>query len=409
MSSPNQPPVVTSQREENRAEVLLEKMRETYGIDSGTVSIVRAPLRICPLGAHIDHQLGVVTGMTIDRALLVAFAPTDDGTVEVNSVNFPSSISFNINRIPPYVAGDWGNYVRGAALALRQDHPLRHGFVGWVDGEMPIGGLSSSAAVTVAYLLALETVNGLSVTPHQNIALVSRTEQDYIGLRNGILDQSSILFSQDGALTCIDCRDQAIKRIKSPGSDLPAEIMVVYSGVDKNLVGSSYNNRVAECQEAARLLLAQQGQVVENPRLRHVDPSHFEEARNSLPEILHRRASHFFGEMSRVADGMDAWQRGDICRFGELITESGESSVHRYESGCPQLITLYETLRDTPGVLGNRFSGAGFRGNCIALIDPAARESIAEAVHRVYPKAFPAEARSYSIHYCRTNGPASLL
>jgi galactokinase len=113
--------------------------------------------------------------------------------------------------------------------------------------------------------------------------------------------------------------------------------------------------------------------------------------------------------MRRVSEGIAAWQAADIQRFGELVTQSGESSIKFYESGSPQLITLYELLRDTPGVYGTRFSGAGFRGSCIALVDPAARQDIAERVHTRYPAAHPSEAGVYSIHFCRPDGQAMLL
>jgi galactokinase/galacturonokinase len=98
-----------------------------------------------------------------------------------------------------------------------------------------------------------------------------------------------------------------------------------------------------------------------------------------------------------------------LQQFGQLVTESGESSIQQYQSGSPQLITLYEILRDTPGVYGTRFSGAGFRGCCIALTDPAARQTVAEAVHRRYPAEHPKEADIYSIHFCQPDGCAGLL
>ena len=166
---------------------------------------MRAPLRISPLGAHIDHQLGVVTGMTIDRSILLAYAPTDDGRVELESLEFTPSATFGVDSVPPFRKGDWANYVRGAVLALQQQHRLGRGLFGVIGGRMPIGGLSSSAAVTVAYLLALEAVNDLIVTERENVEHCRYTENRYIGLNNGILDQSVILHSRHDHLTRIDC------------------------------------------------------------------------------------------------------------------------------------------------------------------------------------------------------------
>lgn len=403
------PPVRKAQSEAQRIDSILAEMNGRFGVQPDEVRIVRSPLRICPLGAHIDHQLGVVTGMTIDQSLLLAFAPCNNGQVCVQSSTFDNETRFDLDDIPPFASGDWGNYVRGAALALRNEFGLERGLNGFVESDMPVGGLSSSAAVTVAYLLALQHVNDLEVSARQNIRLVSRTEQDYIGLRNGILDQTSILFSQPESLTRIDCQTEEISQIGADEGLAPFDIMVVYSGIGKNLVGAGYNSRVSECQEAATLLLDFDGQSVDDPRLRLVAPDLFDKAGNQLPEIPYRRAAHYFGEMERVAVGIDAWQAGDLKRFGNLMNASGDSSIHLYECGCPQLITLYETLREIPGVIGARFSGAGFRGNCIAFTEPDARSSIAEELHSVYPASHPDVAESYSIHYCQSAGPAMLL
>ncbi|MFQ5577714.1 MAG: galactokinase family protein, partial [Anaerolineae bacterium] len=154
MSASN-PPLRTSRPEAEQIGALTTRLRVP-----GPVRVVKAPLRICPLGAHIDHQLGVVTGMTIDRAIFLAFVPASGGAVRVESLNFTPPVSFSLDDIPPPRRGDWGNYLRGAARALQGQHRLERGLTGVVGGDMPVGGLSSSAAVTIAYLLALEAANG---------------------------------------------------------------------------------------------------------------------------------------------------------------------------------------------------------------------------------------------------------
>jgi galactokinase/galacturonokinase len=408
------PPVIQPLAEAEEIARLVERLGRIDGVDPARIQVVRAPLRICPLGAHIDHQLGVVTGMTIDRAILLAFVPTLDGRVQIESLNFDRPARFGLEQVPPYQKGDWANYVRGAVLALQQRHRLAQGLVGVVGGAMPIGGLSSSAAVTIAYLLALEAINGLSLGAQDNVELCRFTENRYIGLNNGILDQSVILHSATGHLTRIDCQTVEIDRVPA-GLDAAQlsrsfEVLVVYSGVTHALVGTDYNNRVAECRQAAQELLGHAGlPVPDDVRLRHVPEEQFSRHVDRLDAPLARRARHYFGEMARVAEGVSAWRSGDLAGFGRLVTESGESSIKWYECGCPQLVTLYEILRETPGVYGTRFSGAGFRGNCIALIDRPAREAIAEAVHGRYPALHPDVAGSYSIHFCQPDGPASLV
>jgi len=396
-----------------RIDELVTTLRRHHTVDPETIRIAQVPLRISPLGAHIDHQLGRVTGMAVDRSILFAFAPTAEPHVHVHSLDFATPTCFSLTAIPPRVQGDWGNYLRGAATALQITHGLQRGLVGVLSGDMPIGGLSSSAAVTIAYLLGLEAVNGLSIGAAENIGLVTRTEHEYIGLNNGILDQTSILFSQRNHLTVIDCESVAIER--APASIAPEEyaILAVYSGVAQGLVGTGYNNRVAECQAAARQLLEFAGErnsaAIDDPRLRHVNPDYFASYGDRLDAPLRKRATHFFTEMARVQAGEAAWRAGDLARFGALVAQSGESSIKNYESGCPQLITLYEILCNTPGVYGVRFSGAGFRGSCLALVDPAQSEAIAEAVHQQYPQTHPEVADVYSVHLCQPADGAGLL
>lgn len=404
------PPLQRTRTDLERIEELTTHLRQHHSILTSDIRIARVPLRVCPLGAHIDHQLGVVTGMSIDQSVLLAFVPTDDGSVQVNSLNFPGQIAFQLDDIPPYVRGDWGNYLRGAVQALRARYGLRQGIVGVIESEMPVGGLSSSAAVTIAYLLALETANGLVVDPATNVELVTSTEHNYIGLKNGILDQSAILFGHAQALTRIDCLTRKIDQIPSELTETDYAILTVYSGMTKSLVGTGYNQRVSECQQAAVQLLTAAGQELgDDPRLRHVAPAIFDSYGGQLTPALQRRAAHYFGEMQRVTDGVAAWQAGDLPTLGRLVNASGASSVDNYECGSPQLISLYEILRDQPGVFGARFSGAGFRGSCVALIDPTAQDEIATALHTRYPTSHPEEASRYSIHICRPAPAAGLI
>ncbi|MFN2109000.1 MAG: galactokinase family protein, partial [Anaerolineae bacterium] len=130
-------------------EQLRHRLKQRTGCTDGDIRMVYAPLRISPLGAHVDHQDGLVTGMTLDRVILLAFTPRRDRRVCVESLNFPGCVEFALDDVPAKSPRDWGNYVRGAALALQQRHVLRMGIDAVVGGSMPIGGLSSSAAVTI--------------------------------------------------------------------------------------------------------------------------------------------------------------------------------------------------------------------------------------------------------------------
>ncbi len=399
-----------SPRDMRRAERLIAEVQRRFGAREEDVRIIKSPYRIAPLGAHVDHQLGRVTGMAIDRSTLLAYVPNPDGWVRLESLNFPGRVEFHLADIPPRQDGDWGNYARGAAVALQSHYRIEVGIDGVLEGNMPIGGLSSSASVGLAYLMALEHVNGLRVLVKDNIALDKDVENGYIGLNNGILDQSSILLGRRDRLMFLDCLTEDYELHQVPDVMPDFEFVVVYSGVSKGLVGTGYNKRVAECQEAAKRLLESAGlPVPEDPRLRHVPDEVFEEKLDSLPEPLAKRARHFYTENRRVLQGVEAWQRGDLHTFGRLMNESGRSSIENYECGSPPLIALYEILTSTDGVFGARFSGAGFRGNCIGLVDPAYREAIRLKVLEEYPKRFPEYADLVSVTFCKMDDGARVL
>ena len=391
-------------------EACLTRLRAAYRPAQADIRVVRSPYRICPLGAHVDHQLGRVTGLPLDRGIALAFAPNGLSLIRLQSLDFPGEVVFSLEDPPPKVDGDWGNYARGAALALRQSFPLRAGLDGVIAGELPVGGLSSSAAAGVAYLMALAAVNGLDLSHDDLIALDQVIENVTLGLNNGVLDQSVIVSGRRGRLLRVDCLTNERRLLSPPEGTPPFEILVVHSGVMQSLVATGYNRRVAECEEAARSLLALAGESIpDRPRLRHVRKTTFESHGERLPAPLRRRAAHYFSENDRVAEGVAAWSSGDLGRFGGLMNASGRSSIDNYECGSPPLIALYEILRDAKGVCGTRFSGAGFRGACVALIDPARREEAEAEVRRRYPERCPEYRDRFSVHACGTDDGARIM
>jgi galacturonokinase len=245
---------------------LRREMVKRYGVDERDVRVVRSPYRIAPLGAHIDHQLGPVTGMAIDRATFLAYVPSGSAEVKLGSLSFEGNVEFSLDSIPSRTDNNslprpWGNYARGAAKALTDCHTLVQGILGVTQGDMGEGGLSSSAAIGVAYLLAFEDVSNLKVSPEENIALDKALENGYIGLKNGILDQASIILSKQDSLTLINCEKVTHEIIPKSVDMPPFSVVIAFSGVRQSLVTTGYNTRVAECKEAAETLLKAAGRM----------------------------------------------------------------------------------------------------------------------------------------------------
>jgi galacturonokinase len=391
------------------AESLRREVASRFGVPAGSVRVVRAPYRVCPLGAHVDHQLGPATAMALDHGVLLAYAPSPSREVRLESLDFPGLVAFSLDDVPPRRPDDWGNFPRGAALALHARHRLERGILGVTAGKLHGGGVSSSAAIGVAFLLAFEDVNRLRVSVEENIGLDRRVENDYLGLRNGILDPAAILVSRRGHLTAIDCRTSAHELIP-PAPGMPQfRILLAFSGLRRELVRTDYNRRVAECAEAARTLLASIGRDDGEPVLGDVAPDAYDAHKGRLRDAPARRAAHFFSEADRVRRGVAAWRRGDLAGFGALMTASGESSIRNYECGSPPLVDLYQALAEAEGVHGARFSGAGFRGCCVALVEPGAVDSVADRVAAAYAGRHPDLARRASIVVCDTGDGAEIV
>jgi len=373
---------------------------------------IRSPLRICPLGAHIDHQGGLVTGMALDVNVDLLYAPDDAGFVKIQSMDFPDEEYFHIDQVPEMLPGFWGNYIRGSVLSLSRDFKLRKGLKAVIRGRLPMGGLSSSAAVTTAYLMALADVNGIEIPKEKLIQYSHWVETAFIGLKNGILDQSANILSKDGYLMRMDCATSEWELIPKSPSMPEFEVVIVNSGFTKALIGTDYNNRVDECKIAASLLQElSRGATTpyKDIMLHSVTRDEWAAHRDSLPGRFRRRAKHYFTENQRVIDGTEAWKQGDIKTFGKLMVESGESSVHDYQCGSPELITIFDTLKSIPGVYGARFSGAGYRGCCIGIVDPTCHAEVEGRIKEAYPVQHPQYADNYKVHFCKTADGASYI
>ncbi|WHH61718.1 hypothetical protein [Petroclostridium sp. X23] len=124
---------------------------------------------------------------------------------------------------------------------------------------------------------------------------------------------------------------------------------------------------------------------------------------------MQAKSGSFFCENDRVQRGVEAWRKGDLQTFGQLMFESGESSIHQYECGCPELITIFNILRDCPGIYGARFSGAGYRGCCIGLVDPAYKDEIQSRINAEYPVKHSEYAEVYKVYFCKTDDGTRII
>ena len=381
-----------------------------------------SPYRVCPLGAHVDHQHGLVTGFAINKGVDLWFNVREDAKVKLSSLSFEGTVEFDLAKRTEVREKHWGDYARGAKYALKKRFELTHGIEGIIKGSLPVGGLSSSAAVLIAYVMAFAKANGIRLQPFEVVQIASEAEREYIGLNNGILDQACIALGKKNELLFLDCDTNEYRHIKFGGANasLPKqggleglfEIGIFFSGLTRSLVNSDYNLRVFECKTAAWNMLAYHEQPLktfDKTFLRDIPKETFDKTRDMMPSRFARRAEHFYSEYRRVRQGVTAWETGNLQLFGKLSFDSCESSIHNYECGSPELISIYNIMRPLQGVYGGRFSGAGFKGAVIALVDPSYKEEIEKTLTEQYLKEYPEYTDTFKVYWVQPDDGARFI
>lgn len=381
-----------------------------------------SPYRVCPLGAHVDHQHGLVTGFAINKGVDLWFNVREDANVNLTSLSFEGEVHFDLAKRSEVKEKHWGDYARGAKYALKKRFELTKGIDGVLKGSLPVGGLSSSAAVLIAYVMAFAKANGIKLQPFEIVQIASEAEREYIGLNNGILDQACIALGKKDQLLFLDCDTNEYRHIPfgSAGGSLPKqggleglfEIGIFFSGLTRSLVNSDYNLRVYECKTAAWNMLAYQNaplKTFDKTFLRDIPKELFDSTRDMMPLRFAKRAEHFYSEYRRVRQGVTAWESGNLQLFGKLSFDSCESSIHNYECGSPELISIYNIMRPLQGVYGGRFSGAGFKGAVIALVDPTYKESIEKELTEKYLAEYPEYEKTFKVFWVKPDDGARFV
>jgi galactokinase len=315
------------------------------------------------LGGHTDYNEGFVLPVAIDRSVLLGVAPRNDRQVVLEALDLEESAEFSLDELRPSVSQPWSNYQRGVAHFLQvEGHDLR-GMNAALTSNVPIGsGLSSSAAVEVATAFGFRALNALDIgLPH--LALIcQQAEHEFAGVPCGIMDQFvSALGRRDHALL-LDCRSLDYEVVPLPSG---LSIVVCDTGVRRELAGSEYRVRRAQCEEAVRLL---QPVLPDIRALRDVTPEQLTEHRRLLPELVFRRARHIVWATVRMGKAVEALRCGDVVAFGQAMKECHASLRDDYEVSCLELESLVAAASEVPGCHGTRLTGAGFGGCTVSLV-----------------------------------------
>jgi galactokinase len=346
----------------------------------------RAPGRVNLIGEHTDYNEGFVMPVAIELATCVEVSERANRRLVVDSENYRETREFDLDDPEPLARGHWSDYVRGVAVMLERAGRHIGGAALRVRSDVPIGaGLSSSAAIEVASALAL--LRGESVqSAAERTALArlcQRAENQFVGVRCGIMDQFIACHARAGHALMLDCRTLEYRFAALPRG---VKLVIANTMVRHSLAGGEYNRRRAECERGAAFF---------GRPLRDVTLGELERDCRGLPDPVYKRCRHVIAENARVIAASAALERQDLQTFGDLMYRSHRSLRDDYEVSCAELDTMVEIAASAPGVYGSRMTGGGFGGCTISMVQEEHVEAFRETIVRRYREATGIDAAVY--------------
>ncbi|WP_049720979.1 galactokinase [Gilvimarinus polysaccharolyticus] len=362
-------------------------------------SLYFAPGRVNLIGEHTDYNDGFVFPCALEFGTYVAISLRSDQVIRVCAGNF--SDEFNQWQISSEVPTDpdclWSNYLRGVCAVLRQQGHQLQGMDVYIEGNVPRGaGLSSSASLSVAFAKALSDTNNLGLSVSELARIAQSAENDFAGCSCGIMDQLASAGGKEGHALLLDCRDLSFTLVGIPAH---LDILIIDSRVERNLVGSEYNDRRADCEKAAQALGVR--------TLRETTLEALEQKRNELDLLVYRRARHVLTENERTERCAAALKSGDMAVVAETMHNSHVSMRDDFEITVPEIDFIVETvaaqLNNDGGV---RMTGGGFGGCVVALVPNAKSNAIEADVKARYLAEFGKEP---NVYHCKAKDGARVL
>jgi galactokinase len=375
---------------------LITVVRETFKqkFSTSPTVVVRAPGRVNLIGEHTDYNDGFVMPMAIDRTMYIALRPRKDKKVSVYSIDFDVWGEFDLEELQKEKG--WLEYLKGMAWALQGEGYTLQGWEGVLTGDVPRGsGLSSSAALEMATARAFFEVSNFPWNPAKMALLGQKTENQWVGVNSGIMDQLISAVGEKDHAVLIDCRS-----LETQSFPLPKDTVVVVmdTSTRRGLVDSAYNERRSQCEEAAKFFGVK--------ALRDVTLSQFEARAKELSELTYKRAKHVISENERTLQAAEAMKKGDAGLLGKLMNASHESLRDDFEVSSDALNVIVDCALGQDGCYGARMTGAGFGGCAVALVEAGRAEAFVKAVSQGYQSKTSKEPQ---IYVCQAMDGASTL
>jgi galactokinase len=397
---------------EGRAAVeRIVQLSEEAGVNIKGGRVRRTSSRFCLGVEHGDYNGTELFGVATDRFIWMAYKGSGSNKCRLFSGNFPDDgvIEFKLGEVPApksaAIADTWGRFAYGVEYILRREGlKLGQGIDGVIYGNIPGGGMSRSASLSLNLILSLLDANNIEIKDKFKIVdMAQAVENDYVGSPCGQLDQIMILFGRESMGTHYNPKTKSINYVPLGGGARDFRIVVLDTGtVRPGLEKSTYKIRRAECEKLVSLLQkAKYGiSCLADIKDQKVYEKILGQFQGEYPDLC-GRLKYIFGAQKRFYEMLDAWKGGNIESVGRIFREDGIGLRDDYKISGPELETMCDIARTVPGVLGERMLGGGDKGAAGALVKADSVEALKSAVDTAYPRSCPKYKDKYAVHTCK--------
>jgi galactokinase len=352
--------------------------------------LFRSPGRVNLIGEHTDYNMGFVLPAAIDKAVYFAICPRSDRQSNVHAMDMNDEYKFSLDDLRSSKKG-WPNYLMGVVDQFVKAKYSIRGFNCVFGGNIPIGaGMSSSAALEAGLAFALNSVFDLQIDPLSLVKLAQKAENEFVGVRCGIMDQYINIFGKQDNVLRIDCRSLEYKYYPFAFSTI--SLVLFDTCVSHSLASSEYNRRREECSEGVEILKKTFPDV---RYLRDATVDMLQTCKHQMSQVIFQRCKYVVEENDRVLQACGELEKGNLRTFGGLMKKTHVGLSRDYEVSCKELDFLVEQLEDNPFVYGSRMMGGGFGGCTINLIEKNHIELITQTVAEKYKHQFSRDLKTY--------------